>query len=304
MRADLESIGGLVLGEVLGRGGMGIVHAATGPDGRRLAVKLIIPQRLADVNARARFEREVRLAATIQHPHVVGVHGGGTEDGQPYLVMDRVDGTDLEALVAEHGPVHPAWAALIVAQVGEALDTAHARELVHRDVKPQNVLLAAGEGEPRALLSDFGLARATRRRCRASPQPASSSAPWTSPRPSSSRASRSTRAPTSTRSDACSPTRSRGRSPSLARATWTSSWRTSPTRRRCRAELEAGLPPALDAVVARAMEKEPGERFASAGDLGRAALDAAAGGPPPPAWEVRARREPPPDLDRGAATAI
>ena len=139
---------------------MGVVYRAVQLDlGRPVALKLIAADRAADPDFRERFQRESRMAAAIDHPNVVPVHGAGEEDGQLYLVMRYVRGTDLHALIKREGPLAPERAAAIVAQVASALDAAHAAGLVHRDVKPANVLLGGSEREEHAYLSDFGLTR-------------------------------------------------------------------------------------------------------------------------------------------------
>jgi serine/threonine-protein kinase len=145
---------------VAGRGGMGVVYRAV-QEGleRPVALKLIAPELARDPEFRARFVRESRLAASLDHPHVIPVYEAGEEDGSLFIAMRWVDGPDLRELVVEQGPLPVARAAVLVAQVAGALEAAHARGLVHRDVKPANVLLAGGEEAPHAYLSDFGLAR-------------------------------------------------------------------------------------------------------------------------------------------------
>ena len=138
---------------------MGVVYRATQLGLHRpVALKLIASERAADAGFRERFEREARLTASIDHPNVIPVYGAGEEGGRLYLVMRWVAGTDLQALLREHGRLAPERAAAIVAQVGSALDAAHAAGLVHRDVKPANVLIA---GEDHVYLSDFGITRLT-----------------------------------------------------------------------------------------------------------------------------------------------
>src|SRR3954470_140636 len=128
---------------VAGRGGMGTVYrAADIALDRPVALKLIAAQVARDQGSRERFRRESRLAASIRHPHVVTVFRAGEEDGRLYIAMDFVEGTDLKSLLAERGALDAALAAAIVSQVGSALDAAHAKAMVHRDVKPANVLLA------------------------------------------------------------------------------------------------------------------------------------------------------------------
>ena len=135
---------------------MGIVYRATQLSlARPVALKLIAPEFAADQGFRERFERESRMAAAIDHPNVIPVYAAGEEDGRLYLVMRWIAGTDLHKVLREDGRMDPVRAARIVEQVGGALDAAHAAGLVHRDVKPANVLLS---GE-HAYLADFGLTR-------------------------------------------------------------------------------------------------------------------------------------------------
>jgi hypothetical protein len=152
-------VGGCRLGERLGRGGMGTVYR-----GRQLAlerdvaVKLIAGGRTDDVFV-SRFRREARTAAALEHPHVVPIYGAGEEDDLLYLVMRIVEGPDLGALIARDGGLDPERAVRIVEQVADALDAAHAAGLVHRDVKPANVLVERRAEGDHAYLSDFGLTR-------------------------------------------------------------------------------------------------------------------------------------------------
>ena len=144
----------------IGRGGMGVVYLATQvfPE-RRVALKLLSSDLAADPAFRERFVRESNAAASTEHPHIVPVYGAGESDGQLYLAMRFIEGQDLRTLIEDEGTLSADRAARICAQVAEALEAAHERGLVHRDVKPGNVLLDAGD---RAYLSDFGLIRATR----------------------------------------------------------------------------------------------------------------------------------------------
>src|SRR6478735_8493508 len=149
-------IAGCRIESVAGRGGMGIVYRATQLSlGRPVALKLIAPEHAADSGFRERFQRESRMAAAIDHPNVIPVYEAGEEDGRLYLVMRWVAGTDLHRELRASGRMHPVRAAKIIDQVAGALDAAHAAGLVHRDVKPANVLLS---GE-HAYLADFGLTR-------------------------------------------------------------------------------------------------------------------------------------------------
>ncbi|HEX8082770.1 MAG TPA: protein kinase [Solirubrobacteraceae bacterium] len=148
---------GLRIEGVAGRGGMGVVYRATDPAlGRSVALKVIASELLGDAAMRARFVRESRAAAAIEHPNVVPIYSAGEEGGVAYIVMRLVPGEDLRERVRRDGGLEPAVAARLVAQVGDALDGAHEAGLVHRDVKPANILIGAGD---HAYLSDFGLAR-------------------------------------------------------------------------------------------------------------------------------------------------
>jgi predicted Ser/Thr protein kinase len=153
-------IAGFKVIEELGRGGMGVVYLAEETRlGRRVALKVISPALASDQDFRSRFEREARLAASLDHPNVVPVFAAGSSEGVLYLSMRYVPGVDLRALLAERGSLKPGTAAAICEQVGRALDAAHSRGLVHRDVKPGNILVTDPDGELHVYLSDFGLTK-------------------------------------------------------------------------------------------------------------------------------------------------
>jgi serine/threonine protein kinase len=151
--------------ELLGRGGMGVVYRAVdqrpGTRGRKVALKILAPELSADERFRQRFERESQIAASIDHPNIVPVYEAGDVDGLLYIAMRYVEGEDLRALVQREGPLPPERALALVGQVAAALDAAHARGLVHRDVKPGNILLVGGDREspPHVYLTDFGLTK-------------------------------------------------------------------------------------------------------------------------------------------------
>jgi serine/threonine protein kinase len=156
-RARRETAGPYRIEAELGRGGMGVVYRAThvALDAPR-ALKFISDDLARDPAFRRRFEREARLACRIRHPNVAAVLDFGEHNGTPFLVMDLVDGEDLATILAREGALESERAAGIVEQIAGALDAAHAQGLVHRDVKPPNILVTPGG---RAYLTDFGVSR-------------------------------------------------------------------------------------------------------------------------------------------------
>jgi hypothetical protein len=153
-------VGGHRIESVAGRGGMGVVYRATHLALNRIvALKLIAPELAQDPEFRERFKRESELAASIDHPTVIPIYHAGEDAGQLYVTMRFVDGTDLRQMIALQGRLEPRLAARVISQVGSGLDAAHARGLVHRDVKPANVLIADAGGRPHAFLTDFGLTK-------------------------------------------------------------------------------------------------------------------------------------------------
>lgn len=136
---------------------MGVVYRAHDLRLKRtVALKLTAPELALDQRFRERFSRETELAMSLEHPNVVPIHDAGDIDGRLYLAMRHVEGTDLRALLHTEGELDPARALVICSRVANALDAAHANGLVHRDVKPSNVLLDADE---HVYLADFGLTR-------------------------------------------------------------------------------------------------------------------------------------------------
>ncbi|BBY30056.1 serine/threonine-protein kinase [Mycolicibacterium sediminis] len=161
--AEGTSFAGYTIVRRLGSGGMGEVYLAQHPRlPRQDALKILRAEVSADREYRERFHREADIAASLWHPHIVGVHDRGEFAGQLWISMDYVDGTDAGRLQREEFPdgLPPERVAEIVIAVAGALDHAHQRNLLHRDVKPANVLLTTpDDGEPRILLADFGIAR-------------------------------------------------------------------------------------------------------------------------------------------------
>ena len=151
----------------LGAGGMAEVYLALDQAlGRQVAVKLLHPAFAADPRFVERFRREARAAAALNHPHIVAVYDWGTEapqagapPGAPYMVMEYVPGPNLKEEVRRRGPLPEPEALRIGEQVAGALAAAHARGVVHRDVKPQNILLVREGEDVVAKVTDFGIAR-------------------------------------------------------------------------------------------------------------------------------------------------
>jgi hypothetical protein len=161
--ADLspgEEFAGYRIERRLGRGGMGILYLAIEPGlDRRVALKLIAPEAATEEVFARRFAEESRIAAAIEHPNVVPIYAAGEEAGVPFIAMRFVSGSDLGRRIAHEGGLAPGRAADLIAQIGNGLDAIHAAGLVHRDVKPANVLVSGEEGAEHAYITDFGVAR-------------------------------------------------------------------------------------------------------------------------------------------------
>jgi predicted ATPase len=156
----LDVVAGFRLERPLGRGGMGVVYRARDERlGRWVALKLIAPEFASDERFRARFERECRLAATVDHPNVIPIYEAGETDGRLFLAMRLVEGTNLLTLIRSEMRIPPRRAVRLLAQIAAGLDAAHDRGLVHRDVKPQNILIVDPGAAEHVYLTDFGLAR-------------------------------------------------------------------------------------------------------------------------------------------------
>jgi serine/threonine-protein kinase len=144
----------------IGRGGMGVVYRAEQTTlGRLVALKVISPDLAQEPAFRERFRRESRLAAAIDHPNIIPVYEAEMAGDLLFIAMRYVDGTDLRAIIQREGPLNVRRAAQIVAQVADALAAAHERQLVHRDVKPANVLIVGSPPGEHAYLTDFGLTK-------------------------------------------------------------------------------------------------------------------------------------------------
>jgi ABC-type transport system substrate-binding protein len=163
MRMEVDAgtiIAGFRVESLLGEGAMGTVYLAEETtSGRHVALKLLAPELASDERFRARFLRETELAASLDHPHVVPTLASGEENGTLYLAMAHVEGSDLRKLLRSEGRFDPERAIDLISQVASALDAAHAAGLVHRDVKPANILVERTDEGERAYICDFGLAR-------------------------------------------------------------------------------------------------------------------------------------------------
>ena len=267
-RAD-TIVGGYRIAEALGRGGTSVVYRAEHVRlGRQAALKLL---EAGEPGYRERFLRESRLAASLDHPNIVPVYDAGEESGVLYIAMAHVEGSDLKTLLVKEGRLGLRRALRIVGQIAQALDAAHARGLVHRDVKPANILVGPDD---RALLSDFGVVKELR-------------------------------SPGTTRTgafvgtiDYCAPEQIEGRDvddrvdqDALACVLYECLVGIAPFHRSSdvavlNAHLHAAppklskaapdLPPALEPVLAKALSKSPLDRYASCGEFVTAARDATA----------------------------
>ena len=253
-----------------GRGGMGVVYRATqlGLE-RTVALKVITPALADDEDFRRRFVAESKAAASVEHPNVIPVYYAGEREGVLFIVMRYVDGPDLRALVRAEDRLDPERAAHVVAQLGSALDAAHRHGLVHRDVKPANVLL--GEDD-HAYLTDFGLTKHAATSGGAGGL--SRAGGWVGTlgyvAPEQIRGER-VDARTDVYALGCVLVYAlTGKAPYSGDSDEATLW----------AHLNSPPPsesvlPEFEAVVARALAKDPSDRYLSAGDLGRAALRAA-----------------------------
>jgi YVTN family beta-propeller protein len=155
-----SQLGSYRLEEVLGRGGMGVVYRAVDLRlGRNVALKLLPAEVSDDARFRSRFLEESRLAASIDHAGIIPIYEAGEVDGHLYIAMRYVEGTDLATLLRREGRLSPERTVALVAQLGDALDAAHGHGLLHRDVKPGNVLIAVESSAEHVYLADFGITK-------------------------------------------------------------------------------------------------------------------------------------------------
>lgn len=246
------TLAGYRLDALIARGGMGVVYRATHLAlDRPVALKVIARQLAGDEAFRERFLRESRLAARLDHPHVVPVYDAREEDDELIVAMRLIEGGDLRRRIEAEGPLPPAEAVELLGQVADALDAAHAAGIVHRDVKPHNILL---EGD-RAFLTDFGLARALGDSGALSSASVVGTVEYMSPE--------------QWRGGRVGPAADVY---SLGCVLYESLTGVVPYARRVGDE-EPQMPRGLDRVIERAVAKDPGERYGSAGELIEAARE-------------------------------
>jgi DNA-binding beta-propeller fold protein YncE len=247
-----STIAGYRIDGLIARGGMGVVYRATHLSLERpVALKVISGELAGREGFRERFLRESRLAARLDHPAVVPVYDAREVDGELIVAMRLVEGGDLRRTIDRDGPLNPARAIALLGQVGEALDAAHAAGIVHRDVKPHNILV---DGD-RAYLSDFGLAKALGESGQQSGASVVGTAEYMSPE--------------QWRGGAVGPAADVY---SLGCVLYEALTGIAPFARK-EADTEPEIPEGLDQVIERAAAKDPGDRYPSAGALIEAARE-------------------------------
>ena len=254
------------------RGGMGVIYRATHLRlGRTVGLKLVASELAQDSKRRERFKRESRIAASIDHPNVIPIYEAGEEDGTLFISMRWVDGTDLRTLVDLEGQLDQARAANLVSQVADALDAAHARNLIHRDVKPANVLVTDRD---HVYLTDFGLSRhAASEDDLTNPGHWVGSVDYVAPEQIQG-------LPVTPRTDVYSLgcvlyELLAGRAPYVRETDIAKLWAHVNAAPPSLLPVRPDLPPRFDQIVRRATSKSPSQRYESAGALGEAVRSAA-----------------------------
>jgi DNA-binding beta-propeller fold protein YncE len=272
-----SQIAGYRLEEQIGRGGMAVVYRAYDPRlDRRVALKILAPGLALDEAFRQRFIRESRAAAAVDHPNIIPVFDAGEANGVLFIAMRFVHGRDVRTLLDAVGPLPAQQVANITSQVASALDAAHARGLVHRDVKPGNMLLdtaAAGGGHDHVYLSDFGLSKQSLAQTALTSQGQFlGTLDYVAPEQVEGRK-------VDGRADlyalACAAFELLSGAPPFKRdgglaVVWAKLSEVPPRL----SQRRAGLPVAVDDVMSRALAKAPAERYGSCGEFARALRDA------------------------------
>jgi serine/threonine protein kinase len=292
---EFEQFGAYRIEALLGRGGMGEVYRAYDTEHDRVvALKVLSEQLAADQGYRERFRREAHAAARLNEPHIVPIHRYGEIEGRLFLDMRLVPGTDVAVALAQQGPMAPERAVSIVSQVARALDSAHADGLVHRDVKPSNILLTGAGDDEFVYLVDFGIARSTsdtQGPALTQTGAALGSFEYMAPE-------RFLEKPADERVDVyalacvlfeCLTARRPFTGDGLATLMY-AHLNTDPA---APSALRADLPPALDEVVRTGLAKDPDERYGSAGELAAAARRALSASGVTPKPELRVPAAPP-----------
>ena len=273
----------------VGRGGMGVVYRATDLSlDRSVALKVLAEELAKDAGFRRRFVSESKLAASLDHPNVIPIHAAGEHDGILYIAMRFVPGDDLRTLLRVDGRLEPERVVRLIAQLASALDAAHAHGLVHRDVKPANVLVTE---EDHVYLTDFGLSKRV-------------GADTEATRTGMVLGTLDYIAPEQIRGETIGPYTDVYSLGCMITHLLTGQVPFTVTTEEGKLWAHFSEPPplpsvrvptlgtAFDAIVTRAMSKRPQDRYARAGDVGAAMLAAAVGGPAPRAasgaWPLRA----------------
>ncbi|QZA11469.1 serine/threonine protein kinase [Mycolicibacterium holsaticum DSM 44478 = JCM 12374] len=290
--------GPYLIKRLIGRGGMGEVYEAEDTvKGRVVALKLLPDALSGDPVFRERLQREARSAGKLQEPHVVPVHDYGEIDGHLFVDMRLIDGIDLRTTLQRTGPMPPAQAVGLVRQIAAALDAAHDAGVMHRDVKPENILVTR---DGFAYLVDFGIASAATDHTLTEKGTAIGTYAYMAPERFSSD-------PVTYRADIyalacvlhqCLTGSQPYRTDSLSMLITAHLIQPAPRP----SQVRPGVPPAFDAVVEKGMAKRAEDRYASAGELARAA-EAAVGPPDSSAYPGRGGRVRPTATTRPAAAA-
>ncbi|GAA5067910.1 serine/threonine-protein kinase [Nocardia callitridis] len=262
--------GGYLLERLLGKGGMGQVWLAHDVEAAHwVALKLLPTELAADARYRKRFEREAEVVSRLRNPHIPGVHRFGELDGRLFIDMEYIEGEDLASTLAAHGPMPPAVAVGILGQVAEALDTAHRAGLVHRDVKPSNIVVNPSGF---TFLIDFGIAHGFGRSTSTTTGLAIGTMAYMAPE----RFAGTADARSDVYSLACvlyeCLTGARPYGDTDPAQQMHAHLMTAPPRARA---VNPKVPGGLDAVIARGMAKNPEERYSTAADFTASARDAA-----------------------------